>query len=265
MSTSYGDYVAADLAAGLADRGWSVVSGLAYGIDAVAHRAALAAGGSTVGVIACGIDVVYPRNHASLYERIAAEGLIVSEHPPGAAPQRHRFLVRNRVIAALSLGTVMVEAAARSGARSTLNHARDLLRQTMVVPGPVTSRLSDGCHRALREVIGSVVVTRAAEIVEQCGHLGELAEPLSGPVRPRDRLGPMVRRVFDAVPVLKPVPAERIAVTACVAADVVTASLAALQALGLVERHDSGWRMSSVGRDDRHAPRRGSDLLPFEW
>jgi len=263
--TAYGEHVAADLAGGLADRGWTIVSGLAYGIDGTAHRAALSAGGLTVGVLACGVDVAYPRGHRSLVARMVEEGLVVSEHPPGAAPQRHRFLVRNRIIAALSLGTVMVEAARRSGARSTLNHARDLLRHTMVVPGPVTSAMSDGCHTALREVHGSVLVTRSEEVVEQCGHLGELADPLAGPSRPRDRLGPLVRRVFDAVPVMRAAPVERIAVTACVSPDVVEPSLAALRALGLVEQTGEGWRMSRAGRDERHADARPDRMLPMDW
>jgi DNA processing protein len=263
--TAYGEHVAADLAAGLGERGWSVVSGLAYGIDAAAHRAALAAGGVTVGVLACGVDVVYPAGHRSLVARLAEEGLVVSEHPPGAAPQRHRFLVRNRIIAVLSLGTVMVEAARRSGARSTLNHARDLLRHTMVVPGPVTSAMSDGCHVALREVVGSVLVTRTEEVVEQCGYLGELADPLIAPTRPRDRLGPLVRRVFDAVPVMRAAPVDRIALTACVRPEVVEPSLAALRALGLVERTEDGWRMSRAGRDERHADARPDRTLPLEW
>ena len=263
--TAYGEHVAGELAAGLAERCWTVVSGLAYGIDAAAHKAALGAGGPTVGVLACGVDVVYPHGHRNLVAQLVAEGLVVSEHPPGAAPQRHRFLVRNRIIAALSAGTVMVEAARRSGARSTLNHARDLLRHTMVVPGPVTSAMSDGCHVALREVVGSVVVSRTEEVIEQCGHLGELADPLAAPTRPRDRLGPLVRRVFDAVPVMRAAPVERIALTACVRPDVVEPSLAALRALGLVERTEEGWRMSTAGRDERHAHGRPDGVLPLEW
>jgi DNA processing protein len=260
-ATAYGEHVAAELAAGLGERGWSIV----YGIDGAAHRAALAAAAPTVAVLACGIDVPYPHGHRTLYERIAAEGLVVSEHPPGAAPQRHRFLVRNRIIAALSLGTVMVEAAVRSGARSTLNHARDLLRHTMVVPGPVTSAMSQGCHVALREVVGSVLVTRVEEVVEQCGHLGELADPLTPPPRPRDALGPLVRRVFDAVPVVKAAAAQRIAVTAGVRLEAVEPALAALRALGLVERTEAGWRMSKAGRDERHADRRPDGVLPLAW
>ena len=263
--TAYGEHVAGELAAGLADRGWTVVSGLAYGIDGAAHRATLAADGTTVGVLACGIDIVYPHGHRSLLAQVADRGLVVSEYSPGAAPQRHRFLVRNRVIAALTLGTVMVEAASRSGARSTLNHAHELLRHTMVVPGPVTSAMSAGCHVALREVTGSVVVTRTEEVIEQCGHLGELADPLAGPVRPRDRLGPLVRRVFDAVPVMRAAPVQRIAVTACVSPEVVEPSLAALRALGLVERLPDGWRMSRAGRDERHADGRTDRVLPLEW
>lgn len=265
-ATAYGEHVAGEIAAGLGERGWTVVSGLAYGIDAAAHRAALAAGGASVGVLACGVDVVYPRGHRSLFDRMSGQGLIVSEHPPGAAPQRHRFLVRNRIIAALSLGTVMVEAALRSGARSTLNHARDLLRHTMVVPGPVTSAMSGGCHVALREVVGSVLVTRAAEVIEQCGHLGELADPLAAPPSPRDSLGPLVRRVFDAVPVMRPAPVERIAATAGVRTQVVEPALAALRALGLVEHaEDAGWRMSRTGRDERHAARPMQTWLPEWW
>jgi len=264
-ATAYGEHVAAELATELGERGWTIVSGLAYGIDGAAHRAALAASAPTIGVLACGIDVPYPHGHRTLYERIAAEGAVVSEHPPGAAPQRHRFLVRNRIIAALSLGTVMVEAAARSGARSTLNHARDLLRHTMVVPGPVTSAMSQGCHVALREVLGSVLVTRAAEVIEQCGHLGELADSLSPPPRPRDTLGPLVRRVFEAVPVAKAAAPQRIAVTAGVRLEAVEPALAALRALGLVERTDDGWRMSKAGRDERHADGRPDRPLPLAW
>lgn len=264
-ATAYGEHVATDLAAGLADRLWTVVSGVAYGIDAAAHRGALAVGGETIGVLACGVDVVYPKGHRSLLDRLAAEGLVISEHPPGAAPQRHRFLVRNRVIAALSLGTVMVEAAARSGARSTLNHARDLLRHVMVVPGPVTSAMSDGCHVALRDLPDAVVVTRAAEVVEQCGSLGELADPLTPPPRPRDSLGPLVRRVFDAVPVTRAAAAERIALTAGMRPEVVAPALAALQALGLAERTEHGWRMSRVGRAERHGTRRAESTLPLAW
>ncbi|HET6213024.1 MAG TPA: DNA-processing protein DprA, partial [Micromonosporaceae bacterium] len=149
-ATSYGEHVATEIGYGLAERGWTVVSGGAFGIDAAAHRGALAAAGLTVAVLACGIDRPYPLGHASLFERISDEGLLISEWPPGAEPHRHRFLVRNRVIAAATRGTVVVEAAARSGAAQTLRRAAQLNRVAMAVPGPVTSAMSVGCHEALR-------------------------------------------------------------------------------------------------------------------
>lgn len=265
VASDYGAYVATELSAGLAERGWTVVSGLAYGIDGVAHRSALAAGGPTVAVLACGIDVPYPSGHRSLYERIVVEGLVVTEHPPGAAPQRPRFLIRNRIIAALSSGTVVVEAALRSGARSTATHAGLLNRHLMVVPGPITSATSAGCHQLLRDRPEAVVVTRAEEIVEQCGPMGELAAPMSGPATVRDALGPTVGRVFEGVPVQRGSSAASIAATAGVSVEVAVAALAALAAAGLVERIDDRWAMTSAGRSDRRARGRQAALeLPFD-
>jgi DNA processing protein len=265
-ASDYGAHVAAQLAGDLAGAGWTVVSGLAYGIDGAAHRAALAIGGLTVGVLACGIDVPYPAGHRSLYERVCAEGLVVTEHPPGAAPQRHRFLVRNRIIAALSAGTVVVEMAARSGAKSTAFHALAINRHVMCVPGPVTSPLSAGCHQLMRERPEVVLVTRASEVVEQCGHMGELADPQVGPSSTRDALGPMVARVFEGVPVRKSASIGSIAATAGVSVDVAGASLAALAAAGLVRQVDGGWSMTTEGGRDRHARRRSAAAeLPFDW
>ncbi len=163
----------AELAAGLAERDAAVVSGGAYGIDGAAHRAALAADGFTVAVLAGGVDVSYPAGNAALFHRIAKEGLLVTEYPPGLRPQRHRFLTRNRLVAALSGATVVVEAGARSGAANTAAWARALGRGVCAVPGPVTSSASVGCHILLRA--GATVVTRAEEVVELIGHAGELA------------------------------------------------------------------------------------------
>src|SRR5262249_45616384 len=157
-ATSYGLQLAAELAYGLADSGWTVISGGAYGIDAAAHRGALAAHGRTVVVLACGIDTVYPLGHAGLFERISERGLMLTEWPPGAVAFRTRFLVRNRLIAALSRGTVVVEAAARSGARSTARRARELDRVLMACPGPATSAMSLGCHTEIREHNARLVV-----------------------------------------------------------------------------------------------------------
>jgi len=201
-----------------------------------------------------------------LYDQIVGSGRGVREHPLAAAPQRARFLVRNRLIAALSAGTVVVEAAPRSGARSTARHAGELFRHVMAVPGPVTSTLSAGCHQLLRDRPDTVLVTKTDEVLEQVGALGDFAERVSGPVRRRDLLGPTVSRVLDAVPVVKPVPAPRIATTAGMRVDAVEAALAALAVHGLVEQSEAGWAMTKLGRAERHAkPTEPGAELPLDW
>ena len=152
----------AEITAGLSAAGWVIVSGGAYGIDVTAHHAALAHGGRTVVVLACGPDLAYPREHAGLLDDIAIRGAVVSEYPPGMPPARHRFLARNRVIAALARGTLVVEAARRSGTIVTALRASELGRPVMAVPGPVTSAISAGCHVLIRAG-EAVLVTSAAE------------------------------------------------------------------------------------------------------
>ena len=265
-ATDYGAGVAADMAYELAERCWAVVSGLAYGIDTAAHRGALSAAGTTVGVLACGLDTPYPSGNRPLYDRLIAEGLVISEHPPGSAPQRQRFLIRNRVIAALSIGTVVVEMALRSGARSTASHAASLYRHVMCVPGPVTSAMSGGCHRLLRERPETVLVTNAAEVVEQCGHMGDLAPRESGPSQTRDMLGPMVARVFEGVPVKRPADLAGIANASGVGMDVADAALSALVTAGLVERVEDRWVMSDAGRVDRRSRAdQAAGQLDLDW
>jgi DNA processing protein len=246
-ATPYGGHVAAELGCGLAEAGWAVVSGGAYGIDAAAHQGALAAAGApTVAVLACGPDVAYPRQHERLLGRIAQEGLVVSEVPPGSAPTRVRFLVRNRLIAALTPGTVVVEAAHRSGSLSTAARARDLSRHVMAVPGPVTSALSAGCHSLLRE--GAVCVTTAEEVLEVVGGIGEhLPERGRGRVDPRDGLSEETRRVLDAVPVRSPAGVAGIARSAGSSVLFVTQVLPALLVAGLVEQVDGAWRLTALG------------------
>lgn len=200
--TPYGAHMAQTLAAGLAERGWVVVSGAAYGIDGAAHRGALASGGATVAVLACGADVAYPRGHAGLLGRIAGQGVVLGELPPGSHPTPSRFVLRNRVIAALTRGTVVVEAAVRSGSLVTARRARELGRFTMGVPGPATSSLSAGVHELLRGE--AVLVTDAAEVVELVGGMGELAPERRGPVLPRDLLDPAAARVLEALPAGRP-------------------------------------------------------------
>lgn len=265
-ATDYGVTIAGDMSWQLAQLGWTIVSGLAYGIDAAAHRGALAAGGLTVGVLACGIDSPYPKGHRSLYERIAESGAVVTEHPPGAAPQRPRFLIRNRIIAALAAGTVVVEMAPRSGARSTATHAALINRHVMCVPGPVTSTMSAGCHQFLRERPESVLVTRGEEVVEQCGHIGELAPRLTGPSRTRDQLGPTIARVLEALPVRRHASVEAIARAAGLSVETTSAALAALVAARLAEQVDGGWRMTTEARRDRTARRaEAANELPLDW
>ena len=198
--TAYGEHAAAELAAGLGDRGWTVVSGGAFGVDAAAHRGALAVDAPTVAVLACGVDVAYPAAHDRLLAHIRATGAVVSELPPGARPTRGRFLERNRVIAALARGTVVVEAAARSGAKNTAGHADSLSRPVMAVPGPVTSAMSAGCHELIR-VAGAALVTDARDVVDIVGDLLTDASPeRRGERRPHDDLDAATLRVLDALP-----------------------------------------------------------------
>ncbi|MCC5478524.1 DNA-processing protein DprA [Streptomyces barringtoniae] len=240
--TEYGTHVAATLAGGLAERGWVVVSGGAYGIDGAAHRGALAARGATVAVLACGVDRPYPRGHAALISRIADQGLVVGELPPGDHPTPSRFILRNRVIAALTRGTVVVEAACRSGSLATARAAERLGRFTMGVPGPVTSALSAGVHELLRA--GAALVTDAAEVVELVGDMGDLAPPRRGPVLPRDLLEPASRAVLAALPGNRAATVEEIALGVPTTRDEAIAKLYELRALGYVERHGDGWKLT---------------------
>ncbi len=247
-ATSYGTHVATELAYGLGDRGWTVVSGGAYGIDGAAHRGALAAGAPTIAVLACGIDRPYPLGHQALFDRIAADGLLVSEWPPGSTPRRLRFLVRNRVIAALSAGTVVVEAASRSGARMTARRAGDLCRPLMAVPGPVTSAMSVGAHQLVRSG-AATLVTSAAEILDCVGRIGDdLAEVPRQPATVRDELSPELARVIDGVPGSRARPAEEVAAAAGVGLRDVLRALPLLVAVGLVQETPAGFRLTEAGR-----------------
>ncbi len=164
-ATGYGEHVAMEASAGLVDRGYTIVSGAAYGIDGMAHRAALASSGQTIAVLAGGVDRFYPSGHEALLTRIVDQGAVVSELPCGAAPTKWRFLQRNRLIAAMSGATIVLEAGWRSGSLNTAGHAAALGRPLGAVPGPVTSAASAGCHRLIRD-FGAVCVTNADEMAE---------------------------------------------------------------------------------------------------
>jgi DNA processing protein len=246
-ATTYGEHVAADLATGLAERDVAVISGGAYGIDGAAHRAALAADGVTVAVLAGGIDIPYPAGHSALLHRVGVDGLLVTEYPPGVRPARHRFLTRNRLVAAFSGAAVVVEAGLRSGAANTAAWARGLGRVVGAVPGPVTSSASTGCHALLRA--GAEVVTRAEDIVELVGRIGELAPEQPHPATPLDGLSDEERRVYEALPGRGIVSVDEIAIAAAMPPALVLAPLAMLEVAGLAQRHDGCWRI--VGKRSR--------------
>jgi DNA processing protein len=240
-ATSYGEHVAADLAVGLAERDVAVVSGGAYGIDGAAHRAALSVDGLTVAVLAGGIDIPYPAGHSALLHRIGTDGLLVTEYPPGVRPARHRFLTRNRLVAAFGGASVVVEAGLRSGAANTAAWARVLGRVVGAVPGPVTSSASSGCHALLRA--GAEVITRAEDVVELVGRIGELASEQASPASPLDGLGTDERRVYEALPGRGTATVDEIAIAAAVEPARILAPLALLEIAGLVERREGSWRL----------------------
>ncbi|KUI42557.1 DNA processing protein DprA [Mycobacterium sp. IS-1590] len=242
-ATAYGEFVAGDMATGLAERDVAVVSGGAFGIDGAAHRATLAAEGVTVAVLAGGIDVPYPAGHSALLRRIAEHGLLLSEYPPGVRPARHRFLTRNRLVAALAGATVVVEAGARSGAANTAAWARALGRPVCAVPGPVTSSASVGCHALLRG--GAHLVTRAADVVELVGRMGELAPDEVRPASPLDDLGDIEKRVYDALPRRGGRTAEEVAVVSGLPARQVLGPLVNLELCGLVVSRDGRWKLAA--------------------
>lgn len=247
-STAYGEQVAGDLAADLAQRDVAVVSGGAYGIDGAAHRAVLGCDGITVAVLAGGLDVPYPSGHTALLHRIGQHGLLFTEYPPGVRPARHRFLTRNRLVAAVAGAAVVVEAGLRSGAANTAAWARALGRVVTAVPGPVTSSASAGCHALLRN--GAELVTRADHIVEFIGHIGELAPDEPRPVTPLDGLSDAERQVYEALPGRGAASVEQIAVASGLLPEQTLGPLAMLELAGLARRQDGRWRIvrAAAGR-----------------
>lgn len=241
-ASRYGIQVAGEMAYAAAQDGWVVISGGAYGIDAAAHRAALAAPAPTVALLAGGVDRFYPAGNTELLQRVVQHGAVISEVPPGSQPSRHRFLDRNRLIAALARTTVVVEAAERSGALSTAHHAGKLMRPVGAVPGPVTVPSSAGCHTLIREG-GAVLVSSYAQVKELAAPIGEdIASP--GPVAAGllDDLPPHAARVLDALPARSGTEPSRLAVVAGLTVPEVHAALGLLQLAGKVSCVQGKWK-----------------------
>lgn len=196
-ATSYGRRMARDIAGELGRRGWTVVSGLALGIDGVAHRAVLESEGTTVGVLGCGLDHVAPRRHRDLYRAITRTGLLVSEFPPEVEPAPGLFPRRNRLIAALARAVLVVQAGKKSGALITVRHALELGREVLAVPGPVGTPASEGVHDMLRD--GAALATCATDVEAVLGGGSGAARDGAdaGPSDPEERWrGEAIRSVF---------------------------------------------------------------------
>lgn len=240
-ASGYGEQLAAEIGYGVAKAGFTVVSGAAYGIDGAAHRGALAAEGITVAFLACGLDIDYPAGHGRLLRTIAEQGAVVSEYPPGTSPRKHRFLVRNRLIAGAGQGTVVVEAGARSGAGNTATSTDALGRQVMAVPGPVTSATSVGCHEMVRSG-KAVLVTNATEVIELIGPL-RATVPHDAQIVPRriDTLNEEAKRIYDALSTCDTASPEQLARDSGLPLRKVRAVLPMLEMAELVSRRDGGW------------------------
>jgi DNA processing protein len=239
-ATGYGEHVTMEASAGLVDRGFAIVSGAAYGIDGMAHRAALASGGQTVAVLAGGVDRFYPSGHESLLNRIVDAGVVVSEVPPGTPPTKWRFLARNRLIAAMSQATVVVEAGWRSGSLNTARSAGELGRPVGAVPGPVTSSASAGCHRLIRS--GAELVTTPDEMAALVTL--EVTDVDSEPVDTG------ATRVVDALSARSARTTTDVAARSGMAVAEVQAVLGRLELDGRVREASRGWMLGARERAD---------------
>ena len=235
--STYGEHVTMEASAGLVDRGFGIVSGAAYGIDGMAHRAALASRGTTIAILAGGLDRFYPSGHTELISRIAERGAIISEVGCGVSPTRWRFLQRNRIIAAVGQATVVLEAGRHSGSLNTANHAAAIGRPVGAVPGPVTSPTSAGCHRLLRES-EAICVTNAAQMAELVQPWDTSGADAGEQPRLRD---PSETRVLDALSTRSARSADDVARLSGLAVTVVASVLGTLELETLVHERERGW------------------------
>ena len=243
--TPYGSFIARDWSARFSDQGWVIISGGALGVDGAAHQGVLSVSGITICVLASGVDVAYPRTHESLIANIADSGLVISESPPGQQALRQRFLSRNRIIAALSRGTVVVEAGTRSGTTSTANFANEFNRPLFAVPGPITSPMSAGCHQLISE--GKAML---ASNWEEVGFmLGDRQLTLDLPeieVRDTDGLTSVQKAVLDAVPIRQGKSADEVMVATGLSLREVLSSLGVLESGGFIRQNGHLWQIVRV-------------------
>lgn len=246
-SSRYGESVAGEFAADLAEpasgQEWTVISGGAYGIDAAAHRGALAVNGATIGVFGGGLHESYPPGNGQLFGRLVEENLVISEVAPGMHPTRRGFLARNRLIAALSLGTLVVEAAARSGAKNTARWAAELSRVVMAVPGSVHSTLSVTPHQLIRDGV-AMLVTSADEVRALVGAMDANKEESSrsSPTN-LDRLSPAQFQVREVLPSRGGLSLGEVSVFSGFSIPETVGILSELVALGLAKEKDGRWRV----------------------
>lgn len=240
-STGYGEHVTMEIVSQLTEAGYATVSGAAYGIDGMAHRAALASSGTTIAVLAGGIDRLYPSGHDALLQRIIEMGAVITELPCGFAPTKWRFLQRNRLIAAMSGATVVVEAGWRSGSLNTAHHALEIDRPVGVIPGPITSASSAGCHRLLRETPAELVTT-AQEIIQLAGGVSTVAVEYE----PSEATHPFAPRVLDAMSIRKGRQPEELAKSSGLSHAETLAVLGLLEITGAVREVPTGWIKQSA-------------------
>ena len=244
-STGYGEAIAREIGAGAAGRGWTVVSGAAFGIDAAAHQGALAVHGPAIAVLPCGPDRVYPEGNRRLVEAVAEQGVVITELAIGTVAMRHRFLSRNRIIAALSRATLVVEAGLRSGSLNTAGWAEAMRHPVGLVPGPVTQMSSAGCHEWIQKHRGSLV-TDTADLLALAGRVGEEVDlPVEqlGPARELDALTPPQRRIHDLLSRSRGTSSGELAAELVLPVEEGFAEIATMSIDGWVEQDDEGrWR-----------------------
>lgn len=253
-ATSGGLETAAQFAAYLANNGLVITSGLALGIDAAAHSGALAANGQTIAVLGTGPETIYPQQNAELAKQVCANGALVSEHPPGTSVRKYQFPQRNRIIAALSLGTLVVEAGMNSGSLITARFAGDYGREVFAIPGSIHNPLSKGCHRLIRQ--GAKLVEQAADIIEEIGIIARAMTPESRPETERSELTETALPAdLDHAQLLKhmghdPVSIDGLARRSGLTAEELSSMLLILELQGRVESLPGG-RFQQIIRMDR--------------